>query len=409
MRVLFCADYVFYQDEGGNVYSHPSVSYSRWKRYLEVFDEFCVAARGKVLDPRQGRENLTISGGQGVTFVSIPNLSNVKSLLGRAEAANLLRGAIGQADAVIARLPSEIGLLAVKVAREMEKPLAAEVVSNAWGSLWHYGNWKGKLYAPVISSRTRSCIRHTAFTLYVSSYLKKCYPASGETVVISDVELPGSNTSVLEHRIRKIWRQARPLVFGLIGDYGQRYKGIQTAVEALSRVRGHLAPFELRVLGAGDSAPYLAQAVRTGLAGSIQFPKLLPSGEPVLQWLDQVDIYLQPSLTEGQGNALLEAMSRGCPAIGSTAGGIPELLAPECLHNAGDAVALGSLILDAVSSPEWLEAQARRNFEKAREYTNATLQPRRTAFWQSFAHYSLRNVPTRYPSGQDRGQFTVGP
>jgi glycosyltransferase involved in cell wall biosynthesis len=42
--------------------------------------------------------------------------------------------------------------------------------------------------------------------------------------------------------------------------------------------------------------------------------------------MDRASIYVQPSLLEALGLALQEAMFRGCPCVGSTAGGIPELI-----------------------------------------------------------------------------------
>ena len=57
----------------------------------------------------------------------------------------------------------------------------------------------------------------------------------------------------------------------------------------------------------------------------------IPTGAPIFEFLDSLDLYLQFSRGgEGLPRALVEGMSRGCPAIGSTVGGIPELLT-ECL------------------------------------------------------------------------------
>ena len=103
-----------------------------------------------------------------------------------------------------------------------------------------------------------------------------------------------------------------------------------------------------------------------------------------MAWLDEIDLYLQPSFQESLGRALIEAMSRACPAIGSTIGGIPDLLAPECLHRPGDAIRLGELIMCAARDTEWQHDQARRNFGLAKSYGNDVLDGRREAFWRDF-------------------------
>ena len=100
--------------------------------------------------------------------------------------------------------------------------------------------------------------------------------------------------------------------------------------------------------------------------------------------MDQVDIYIQPSLTEGLPRGLLEAMSRGCPAIASRVGGIPELLGNSCLHRPGDAEGLARLLKQALLEPAWREVQGQRNLAVAAVHAEAKMAVIRGAFWQEF-------------------------
>jgi glycosyltransferase involved in cell wall biosynthesis len=143
-------------------------------------------------------------------------------------------------------------------------------------------------------------------------------------------------------------------------------------------------------LGPGDPRLWQAKASRLGLASRIEFCGVVPSGVEVLSWLDTVDIYLQPSFQEGLPRALIEAMSRGCPAIGSTAGGIPELLSADCLHRPGDADGLGRLIVAGITDRAWQRAQATRNFAVAQDYAKDRLDAQRGAFWAAFARHAAR-------------------
>ena len=211
------------------------------------------------------------------------------------------------------------------------------------------------------------------------------YPAPGRTAGIPIVELPEVDGSVLTRRLEKIRTWRPPLRIGLIGALSVGFKGIDTAIEALSGEQPRLPVFELRVLGAGDPAPWRELAEDAGIADSVDFDGVLPSGEPVNGWLDELDLYIQPSFQEGLPRGTLEAMSRGLQALSSTAGGLPELLDADCLHRPGDADRLGALVVQAASDQDWQAEQATRNFEVARRYSKPVLDRARTEFWQEFA------------------------
>ena len=104
----------------------------------------------------------------------------------------------------------------------------------------------------------------------------------------------------------------------------------------------------------------------------------------MFEFLDKLDIYLHPSLTEGLPRALIEAMSRGCPALASSAGGIPELLNDKYLHQPGDYKELSKQIKNYSIEKEKLLLMADENFTKAKEYTKLILDSRRSEFLKNF-------------------------
>ena len=386
-NVLFAHDAWFHKDVDGRVFS--SRGGWQWERYLEFADSLTVASRMDTL-PAQSLDELEDVTREGVEFLEVPSLSGpLVRFKHRREVRERLTAALLRADALVARLPSEVGSMAVNVAERLRKPYAVEVVTCTWDALWHRGGLQGKLYAPESWRSTRSIVRRAPFCLYVTGdFLQRRYPSPGRTAAISDVELPPFDDAVLARRLAAIRSHRSPFVIGTIAALSVRFKGVQTALSALGESLRDLPAFELQIVGSGDASPWRERARREGVEDSTSFLGVLQR-DRVLPWLDRVDLYIQPSFQEGLPRALIEAMSRGCPALGSTAGGIPELLGSECLHRPGDAKTLGKLVRDAASDGTWQEGQARRNFATARRYERATLDAERARFWEEFVQHVL--------------------
>ena len=78
----------------------------------------------------------------------------------------------------------------------------------------------------------------------------------------------------------------------------------------------------------------------------------------MFEWLDDMDLYIQPSLQEGLPRAVVEAMSRGLPALGAHTGGIPELLGEDCIFPRKGVDAIAELL--TALKPEQMIAMAAR-------------------------------------------------
>lgn len=386
MKIMFTHDHKFYKDEAGVYYSDGQYPYRLWQRYLEVFDEIVVACRVRKLPTGATVNRLDVSSGPGVSFIEIPSISSPLSMLfGKKKAAKQLERALQDCDGLIARI-SEISRLAARIADKLKKPWLAEVVYCPFDALWNHGTWQGKIYAPYAFFSTRQMIAKAPYALYVTqNFLQHRYPCAGETISCSDVQLQKQDPAVLTQRLLRIEHRNKPVRIGMIGALSNRIKGIQTALQALSRLQGHIEGFEFYVLGGGDAEPWKHMAEKYKIADKTFFCGTLSNGAAVYRWLDQIDIYIQPSFQEGLPRALLEAMSRGCPAIASTAGGIPELLDRECLHDPGDSQALARLLEKALENSEWQNKWAVKNFSVAAKYDPLGLDEIRRRFWRRFS------------------------
>src|SRR6202161_2282263 len=101
---------------------------------------------------------------------------------------------------------------------------------------------------------------------------------------------------------------------------------------------------------------------------SVHFLGQLGFGLPVCDFLDSVDLFVMPSRAEGLPRALVEAMARGCPCIGSSVGGIPELLAPEDLVPRNDPEALAQKIMEVTSDPARMKEMSQRNLARTKQF-----------------------------------------
>jgi len=392
VKLVFAHDHKFYIDSEGKCFSPGQFPYTVWKRYLNQFEKLTIVARSQNINSCIEKDKLNLSSGPNVEFIFLPSLNNPVSILTKQslalkKAEEVLLGA----DAVIARVPSKIGSIVVKAAESLGKPWALEVVACAWDALWNYGNLQGKIYAPYAMVRNKKLIRKAPFALYVTDeFLQRRYPCDGNTISCSNVELKYTSEAVLTNRINSIENGKTKLKIGLIGSVSTKIKGIDTALKAIQDVRNILAPFEFHVLGGGDIKPWENMAQQFGLSTNTFFCGTLPGGDPVNRWLDDIDLYLQPSRQEGLPRALIEAMSRGCPALGSTAGGIPELLSGDCVFKPGDYRRLSELMVRLSNDLSWRKAMAHHNFHLAKKYEKAVLDQRRESFWSEFAKFAAR-------------------
>jgi glycosyltransferase involved in cell wall biosynthesis len=119
-----------------------------------------------------------------------------------------------------------------------------------------------------------------------------------------------------------------------------------------------------------------------GAGDRIQFRGQLTAGAAVRAELDCADVFVLPSFQEGLPRAMVEAMARALPCIGSTVGGIPELLSADALVPPGDSVALAAVIRAVVSDPQRLRRMSCENLETARQYRQEILREKRIAFYQ---------------------------
>lgn len=387
MKLLFVHDHMFHV-LNDVVYSPGRFGKCVWSRFFDtgLIEVVWVVSRGiklNVLEP-----GLVVSSAEGVIFDPIYKVrGGVDYLRYSSEIKGILREHIRQVDVVVIRVPSHLGAHAHAACIDLGKPYIAEVVGCAWDSMWHYGNLAGKILAPIKFLEMRKLVSESVATLYVTKqFLQKKYPFHGEiTDNASNVHIREADSSVLADRLSTInvCSGARKFRIGMLSNVSVKYKGFDVAIRALSRLTENETGFEVElVLGGGGSSDYVNSLIKAyGMQENVRLLGQLASGEEVIKFLDSLDVFLQPSLLEGLPRSVIEAMSRACPVLASSAGGIPELIDSEFLHPPGDIEKLSLDLRKVLYDANLRIFMARKNFEIAKDYTDDILNKRRVDFY----------------------------
>lgn len=103
-------------------------------------------------------------------------------------------------------------------------------------------------------------------------------------------------------------------------------KGQKYLVEAIPEIIEKDKNVQFIFIGDGEIRTELESLVSAGkLAPYVLFPGMQKASQIPL-WLNAADIFVLPSLFEGNPNVLLEAMACGLPVVSTTVGGIPEMV-----------------------------------------------------------------------------------
>jgi phosphatidylinositol alpha-1,6-mannosyltransferase len=252
------------------------------------------------------------------------------------------------------------------------------------------------------ASVVRQCANAAGACYVTERVLQQRYPCPAGEFAASDVILNGIPARSGDPSCTR--QNGTPLRLITIASLSHPYKGIDVLLRAISKCSRAGQPVTLTVIGDGGFRCELEQlSARLGLSGSVFFVGEVPSGLPVLEHLAAHDVFVLPSRAEGLPRSLVEAMACGLPCIGSDAGGIVELLAPEFVVARGDVSALAGKIQDLRKDPLLRTAAGTQNRLRATCFTEETLKARRAAFFlhlSSVTEMSTDQWP--YPSGTGR-------
>lgn len=109
-------------------------------------------------------------------------------------------------------------------------------------------------------------------------------------------------------------------------------KGLPQTIDAFAKARARLGNMRLILAGKpGDYQPELkAHAERLGIGNQVEFPGMISDAEKLAHYRNCA-AYVQPTLYEGFGHAIAEAVASGAQVIAARRGAVPEVAGPHAI------------------------------------------------------------------------------
>ncbi|MBR8834770.1 MAG: glycosyltransferase family 4 protein [Stigonema ocellatum SAG 48.90 = DSM 106950] len=376
---------VFYRAPDGRVYTQSVATYDDyWIIPRQSFVQLIVVTRLRNID--RPDDTWRLADGEGVIFRSVPFYRGpFQYLLVSREIRVALKSALEECDVLLCNGPGTLSAVAINIANDLKKLYALDVLSDPY-DVFAPGAMKHPL-RPVFRwwfprQLQKQCAGACAISYVTKQALQERYPPSSQalSIGVSDVHIPDA---AIVSAPRPLHQKARTLNVIFIGTLAQLYKAPDVLIDAVAVCVREGLDIKLTLLGDGKHRAELeAQAARLRLGERISFVGILPAGNAVRHQLDQADLFVMPSYQEGLPKAMVEAMARALPVIGSTVGGIPELLPPEDMVPPGDVNALARKIREVVTDPERMARMSARNLEKAKEFKYEVLREQRMEFYR---------------------------
>jgi len=384
MNLLCCLDHKFLTHEGA-AYDLFQMGAAFFADYLAVFDTITVLARSAAVE--RVPENAVRVDSERVTLHQDVRSANRLAWLFLARWGNrsLIRREVLKADSVVVRVPSQLGGLAALEAHRQRVPFLAEVVGDPEESIGNLGSGLPyRLLAVWEKLRLKRILNLASAATYVSrEYLQEKYPVAAGVPVdsISSIRLPREEIK----EVRSYLAPPQPLRIVYVASLIS-YKRHRDLIAACSRLSRKGCDLEVHLAGDGPQREDLeAAAARAGIQDKINFHGHISERAALLDLLDRCDIFIIPSATEGLPRAVIEAMARGLPCLGTAAGGIPELIRPEDLFPVGDVAELARLIEDRSKDLDSLWEMSRHSIAQALQFTAEELSTRRRRIYRALA------------------------
>lgn len=391
MKVLVPTDSKFWKDRSGGIHPvQPVHGEQFWQRYLEVFDKVIFTGRLFAKEPKEDLPNVI---NDDIDFVSLP---------GRMGLFNSFRGLCGLVRlinknpnaAICLRMPAISSALVGLELLRRKRPFGVEVVGDPEQALNQCGIRWFFLRKFLTWAQRRLCGAAVATAYVTKKTLQKSYPPhpSAYTTFFSTISICDKNFH------KAVAREKENITLVNVGSMGRvLYKAQDTLIRVFKDLLRTYPDIHLVLVGDGVARASLEKLVeQNNLSDYVTFSGHVKTRKEIEIILDSADIFLFPSRTEGMPKALIEAMARSLPAVGTRAGGIPELLDESVLCDVDDCETLEKLVALLIADPKKRTLEGHRNYFKAKEFHIDRIRKKRNDYYSKVREatlvYTARNV-----------------
>ena len=386
MKLVIYLEERFLKDSNG---VHYSLSFhdSFWERYLYSFDSLLVVARIENLTSDDkipaGYQSTNLL---NVKFYELPYYHGAKLAILRLPHLILSIFTVATKNRIhLLRLPGLISILALIFLIIWRKKYAVELVGDPYDVFDSKKGVGGKLasfYRLFFTSFTKLGVRRADAVAYVTkAKMQSRYTSNPNAFTTHYSSIILDKSLILSEK--KINKNFSNDCFNIlmVGSLEQRYKGFDLVLDAYYKVKNNFSYVMFYIIGDGIYKQELEDLVtKLQIQHHVCFLGKM-SREEVLGYMDKADLFIMPSRTEGLPRALIEAMARGVPAIGSNVGGIPELLSPEFLFEKENINELTQLLNKVIPDDTLRLRMSQSNLKMAQEYSSDLLEIRRNSFY----------------------------
>ena len=197
------------------------------------------------------------------------------------------------------------------------------------------------IHIPIVRNIIGLALRKASHIIALSNELKTAtirfgVPAEQITVIPNGVNISQFPVGSKEGRKNQ-------LIF--VGSLIER-KGVSYLIQAMANLVAVRPDIRLVIVGEGKDRGLLEELTnQLGLQANVIFMGTQPQ-DKVSELLRESRLFILPSVEEGQGVVLVEALASGTPCIGSRVGGIPDVITPDVgkVVDAGDVQGLSAAI-----------------------------------------------------------------